>query len=323
MEPFNDLYEQLDAMIAALILHKENVKALLLYYHLEPVWSLLRDLYLNPYYMLFVIPLWFVLGRVWPANKSGPHARASVVLDFFYPVLSLPVQVALVVPAAALLRETLETYLPFMSTGLLDDEHIVIQALGAFLIADLMFYVAHVLKHKVPWLWYFHAIHHSQRYVNPLTTHRGHPFEGLINTVIKIVPIAIVGGSYPAWTLFVLVNGMWGYYIHANVRTNLGPLKYIIIAPQHHRLHHTIEPDQIDRNYGERLVLWDWIFGTLYKKFDVYPETGVRGCEEIEEKSTSPVGLVAVWISQFIYPFKRIYFDIRQSVGSLVGAPRT
>jgi sterol desaturase/sphingolipid hydroxylase (fatty acid hydroxylase superfamily) len=312
MEVFHWLTEQAIALLSGLGIGKGSLKATFDAYGLAPLWALLRDLYLNPYYMLFAIPLWLLLGRIWPAEKPGSHSNASLSLDFVYPLLSLPIQATVVVSGAALINGAFKTYIPFLDTGLLNEQPILIQAIGAFLITDLMFYVAHVIKHKVPWLWYFHTVHHSQRYVNPLTTHRNHPFESLTDLAIKAVPIAIVGGSYPSWALFVLVNGMWGYYIHSNVRTNLGPLKYVLVTPQNHRLHHTIEPDQVDRNFGERLILWDWMFGTLYKNFDTYPRTGVKGCEWIEERDTAPVGLVAAWIRQFVYPFYMIAADVRK-----------
>lgn len=314
METLTGITEQLMAAASAIGLEKESLKAFAAAHGLLPVWDLFRDLYFNPYYMLVVIPLFLLLGRIWPAEKPGPHAKASLALDFFYPALCLPIGATLVVTGIVLIRKTFETYIPFLDSGLLDDRPLVIQAAGAFLITDLMFYVAHVLKHKVRWLWYFHAVHHSQRYVNALTTHRNHPLEALVNATIKTVPIAIVGGSYPAWALFAVVNDMWGYYIHANVRTNMGPFKYVLVTPQNHRLHHTIEPDLVDRNFGERLVLWDWLFGTLHKNFNTYTGTGVKGCEWMEERSATPLGLAAAWMRQFVYPFRMIAADVRRSL---------
>jgi sterol desaturase/sphingolipid hydroxylase (fatty acid hydroxylase superfamily) len=218
----------------------------------------------------------------------------------------------LVAGGIALIYGLVDRTLPAVATGLLDDQPVVVQAIGAFLIFDLMFYVAHVLKHRIRWLWYFHAIHHSQRYVSPLTGRRNHPCEEIINAAIKVVPIAIVGGSYPGWVLFAFFNNMWGYYIHADLRTNMGPLKYVLVSPQHHRLHHTIEPSLADRNFGERLTVWDWMFGTLHTDFDTYTATGVKEFEGIEEHSGSPLGLTIAWLRQFLFPFRMIGLDLQQ-----------
>jgi sterol desaturase/sphingolipid hydroxylase (fatty acid hydroxylase superfamily) len=314
MDAFYWITAQLTTLLSSLGIEKEMLKASFAAYGLEPVWALARDTYLNPYYMLLVIPLWLLVARFWPAQQPGPHARASLWLDFLYPLFSLPIQATLVVGGIVVINAAFKTYLPFLDTGLLNNQPLAIQAIGAFLITDFMFYVAHFLKHKVRWLWYFHAVHHSQRYVNALTTHRNHPFEKLIDAAIKTVPIAIVGGSYPAFLLFTLVNGMWGYYIHSNVRINLGPLNWVFVIPQNHRMHHTIDADKIDMNFGERLVIWDLLFGTLYKNFSVFTQTGVKGCEWIEERDPRPLGLAAAWVRQFVYPFRMIAADIRNFV---------
>jgi sterol desaturase/sphingolipid hydroxylase (fatty acid hydroxylase superfamily) len=282
---------------------------------LGSLWTLVSGLYLSPYIMLFVVPFWLALGWLRPAEPSkGVRKSPHIALDFIYPILCLPLEITITVASIALIQQGVETYLPSLSTGLLDHQPIAVQALGAFLITDFMFYVAHWIKHKVPWLWYFHAVHHSQRYVNPLTTLRNHPFEAVINAVIKTVPIALIGGSYPAFALFVFFNNMWGYYIHADVRVNWGPLKYVLVTPQNHRLHHTIEPALIDRNFGERLTLWDWMFGTLHTGFDDYTATGVKGFEWIEETSTTPFGLVSAWGRQMVFPFWMIGHDVLRFV---------
>jgi len=319
MEIFAWITDQLTAFLSRAGIEKAGIKVAFESYGLEPLWALLRDTYFSPFVMLFAIPLLLVLGRISPAEKAPPLSDGYVVLDFLYPLLALPVQATVIVGGASLIKRGFETYIPFMNTGLVDRQPIVVQAVAAVLITDFMFYVAHWVKHKVPWLWYFHAIHHSQRYVSPFTTFRNHPCEDLTNLIIKTLPIAIVGGSRPTWFLFVLLDSMWGFYIHANIRTNLGPLKYVLVTPQNHRLHHTIEAEQIDRNFGERLTVWDWLFGTLYRDFDAYPKTGVKGCEWIEEKGAGPWALARAWCLQFIYPFWMIGRDLHRTGAWMVG----
>jgi sterol desaturase/sphingolipid hydroxylase (fatty acid hydroxylase superfamily) len=323
MEIFHWLTEQLVAFLATFGLEKQALKAAFYDFGFGPLWDLLRDFYLNPYLMLFTIPLWLVIARVLPAEKPGPHARASVLMDFLYPLFTLPIQAFVVVWFAAQVNHFFELYVPYFDTGLLDGQPILVQAAGAFLIVDFMFYVAHVLKHKVRWFWYFHTIHHSQRYLNPLTTHRNHPLEAFVDLAIKTVPVAVIGGSYPAWALFAFFNGMWGYYIHSSIRLSLGPLNYIFVTPQNHRFHHTINAHEIDRNFGERLAIWDWMFGTLHKDFNAYPATGVSGCEWIEEKGAGPLALVKTWFLQMIYPFRAMAFDVQNAFARARALRRT
>jgi sterol desaturase/sphingolipid hydroxylase (fatty acid hydroxylase superfamily) len=313
MEMFHQITDQLIGWLAYLGVNKEAVKGAFEAYGLEPLWVLLRDIYFNPYVMLFAIPLLLLLKRIWPADDSARSPfTCYVLLDFLYPILTLPVQVTVIVTGVSVIDRFFKTHLPFLKTGLVERQPLWLQGLAAVLIVDFMFYVAHWLKHKIPWLWYFHAVHHSQRQLSPFTTFRNHPFEGLINAAIKTAPVAAIGGTRPTWLLFALFDNMWGYFIHSNIRMNLGPLKYILVTPQNHRVHHTINPEQIDRNFGERLTLWDWLFGTIHKDFDAYPETGVKGCEQIEEKSARPFELIRAFVLQLVYPFWMIGRDLRR-----------
>jgi sterol desaturase/sphingolipid hydroxylase (fatty acid hydroxylase superfamily) len=311
MEIFHWISNQLLGWLAFLGVDKQAIKAGFEAHGLEPLFALLRDLYFNPYVMLFAVPLLFLLRRIWPAGDSSRSLFTGyVLLDFLYPIFALPIEATMVVAGVSVIEGFFRTHIPFLKSGLVDGQPLWIQGLAAFLIVDLMFYVAHWFKHKIPWLWYFHAVHHSQRQLSPFTTFRNHPFEALINALIKTVPIAVIGGTRPTWFLFALFDGMWGYYIHSSIRTNLGPLKYILVTPQNHRLHHTINLEQVDKNFGERLTIWDWLFGTIYKDFDAYPETGVNGCEWIEEKNARPLDLMKAFALQFVYPFWMIGRDL-------------
>ena len=164
-----------------------------------------------------------------------------------------------------------------------------------------MFYVSHRLRHKVKWLWYFHSIHHSQEHLNPMTGDRSHFVDQIVREAIATVPIAFVGGAPTTWSIFIVVRTFWAFFIHANVKTNLGPLKYIFVSPQYHRLHHSIMPEHFDVNYGERLAIWDFLFGTMAKDFNCYPPIGVKGIERWVVESDSTVrALITYWFKQNI-----------------------
>jgi sterol desaturase/sphingolipid hydroxylase (fatty acid hydroxylase superfamily) len=83
---------------------------------------------------------------------------------------------------------------------------------------------------------------------------------------------------------------------HANIRSNFGPLKHVLVTPQSHRIHHSIEPRHQDRNFSVILTVWDRLFGTLYPSYDEYPQTGVADVEF----GTGLRGLLA----EFAYPFR-------------------
>lgn len=296
-----------DAAHAALGSTKDAAKTVFHAHHAGAVWIVIRDHVLNrDLWLLAFLPA-VLLELALPAEEPSPNRRAGVWLDFWYPVFVA----VFAAPFVAIFTEGIAAFyqedLPFLNTALLDGKPLWLQTLGAFLITDFMFYLCHLIRHKVRWLWYFHAIHHSQEDLNPMTTHRSHFLEGAINTAIRFVPIAFVGGSPMSWTVFTVLNGFWGYFIHSNVRTNLGPLRYVIVSPQFHRVHHSKVAQHWDKNYGERLILWDWMFGTLHPDFECYPPTGVLSMDRwAVESGTGPLGMAGAWFRHSAYPFVAI-----------------
>jgi hypothetical protein len=213
--------------------------------------------------------------------------------------------------------------LPSLNTALLDNKPLWLQILGAFIIGDLMFYVCHWLRHKVKWLWYFHSIHHSQEHLSPLTIYRFHFGDQIARDLITTVPIAFVGGAPITWSIVVVLFNFWGHFIHSNVKTNLGPLKYIFVSPQFHRCHHSVMPEHVNSNYGERLIIWDFLFGTMVKDFNCYPPTGVNGIERwVVESDSTMRALTTYWFKQTFYPFYKIGQSIGQEVARVIGSAK-
>ncbi len=107
-------------------------------------------------------------------------------------------------------------------------------------------------------------------------------------------------------------NTGWLYFIpvlyfrlyHANIKTNLGPLKYILVTPQSHRIHHSLERKHWDKNYGFIFTIWDNVFGTQYKNYDEYPDTGVDDLNFPVERSFTCV--VKTFFAQLFYPFQQL-----------------
>lgn len=301
--------------LATLHAAKDSAKTLFADYHAGAVWDVLRDHVLNyDLWVLCFLPA-VVFETLAPAESPSPNRRTEFWVDFWYPVFKAIFAVPFVALFTAGIEGFYRSHLPFLNTALLDGKPMWLQVLGLFLITDFMFYWCHRIRHEVKWFWYFHAIHHSQEDLNPMTTHRGHALEEVINTAIRFVPIAFVGGSPASWTVFVVLNGFWGYFIHANVRTNLGPFRYLIVSPQFHRVHHSKLEEHWDMNYGERLILWDWLFGTLVRDFDCYPPTGVNSMERWAVESRSGVvGFTTSWLRHNAYPFYKIALSIRNAV---------
>jgi len=295
-----------EALLSLLPYSKAELKALFEQNHLGDVWLLLRDyVFSSQVWLMGVLPC-LVLERFFSLGRRRGWLTPNLLVDLSFPIFGV---LLATVSGTALVavKWFYDTYLPFLNIGLLDAHpSILVQGMGAFLITDLMFYVSHRIRHKVKWLWHFHAVHHSQREMNPLTTNRGHFVEGIVNTVVRTLPIAIVGGSYPTWFLFGVLNNFWGYFIHSNLKVHLGVFGRFIVTPQYHRVHHSIEEPHWDKNFGERLTLWDHLFRTAYSNLEEYPPTGVPDPVPVETSRT-PWGLAKSWFWLNVYPFQAIW----------------
>ena len=146
-------------------------------------------------------------------------------------------------------------------------------------------------------------IHHSQRNLNLFTDFRYHVLEYIVSTTITIIPILALGVE-ATYIVYVIMFTMFLTRIyHANIKTNLGPLRYVLVTPQSHRIHHSIEPHHRDKNFGVLLSIWDRLFGTQYTGYEEYPDTGVEDRNFPEDESKFALNLFLSPILQHIYPF--------------------
>jgi sterol desaturase/sphingolipid hydroxylase (fatty acid hydroxylase superfamily) len=151
------------------------------------------------------------------------------------------------------------------------------QTIAFFLTFDFFFYWWHRAQHRLGFLWVQHRFHHQEQYLNVTTVHRYHFSEEIFRAFVIYLPMAVVFDFKPvtvgwAWTMFTL----WGYWIHLNVRVDLGELGKWITGPQFHRYHHTAEFG--NRNFAAFFSLWDRLFETYrHPDSNVFPQTtGVR-----------------------------------------------
>lgn len=151
-----------------------------------------------------------------------------------------------------------------------------VEFLLAVVVLDLAIYLQHVLFHAVPLLWRLHRMHHADLDFDVTTGARFHPIEILLSMIIKFAVIAALGPLAAAVLVFeVLLNGM-AMFNHANVRLPLlldRLLRWIVVTPDMHRVHHSILPNETNSNFGFNLSWWDRLFGTYRDQ----PAAGHKG----------------------------------------------
>jgi sterol desaturase/sphingolipid hydroxylase (fatty acid hydroxylase superfamily) len=197
--------------------------------------------------------------------------------------------------------------LPFLEVGLIDGLPAWAQLIVLLLVIDFAFYVFHRIMHSTKPLWLFHAVHHAASRPNPMLQNRGHIVDQALFTTLSLpFLLAILGAPPPVFFTYVMIDQFWDYFQHSDIKVNLGPLKYVISTPQYHRIHHSLERRHFDKNFSGRLIVWDYLFGTLHPCFDEYPEIGIEGYPVVEE-STSPIKVVGYALANFLYPFQALW----------------
>ncbi len=143
---------------------------------------------------------------------------------------------------------------------------------------DFIIYLQHVLVHAVPVLWRLHRVHHTDLDYDVTTGSRFHPLEIILSMLIKLATIVVLGPPVVAVIIFeVLLNGM-AMFNHGNVGLNNTLdkfLRFFIVTPDMHRVHHSVEDDETNSNFGFNLSCWDRIFGT-YREQPRKGQTGMN-----------------------------------------------
>ena len=146
-----------------------------------------------------------------------------------------------------------------------------------FIALDLVHYCFHRANHSVYWMWRLHLLHHSDRDFDITNNLRIHPAEIALNRLVILAAIVILAPPALAVALYALADSVLGLFVHANVRIPPvleRPMRLLIVTPQLHQIHHSLDQNEQQRNIGVVLSWWDRVFGTyqgeLAGKGDLY-----------------------------------------------------
>jgi len=135
----------------------------------------------------------------------------------------------------------------------------------AAVVLDFVIYLQHVMFHAVPSLWRLHMMHHADLDYDLTTGTRFHPIEILLSMVIKFAAIAVLGAPALGVIIFeILLNGT-AMFNHGNLYLPLGldrVLRWVVVTPDMHRVHHSVFPSETNSNFGFNLPWWDRLLGT-------------------------------------------------------------
>jgi len=246
---------------------------------------------------LLLLALLFVpLERLFPRRPGQGTFRPEWTTDGVYFLVSHALVQALsffiLLPATTLGR----IWHPEGVQAAIRAQPALLQFLEIVLVADLAQYAVHRAFHRVPWLWRFHAVHHSSRDLDWLAGSRLHLVDAVATRALVLVPLSLLGfaeGALHAYLVFVSFHAV---FIHANVRFRLTALEPFLVTPRFHHWHHAAGEEARDRNFSVHLPWLDRLFGSAYFPGGVWPARyGLAG-------DPVPGG----YVGQLVYPFKRV-----------------
>jgi sterol desaturase/sphingolipid hydroxylase (fatty acid hydroxylase superfamily) len=233
------------------------------------------------------------LEHLFAMHAGKKILRAAWGLDLFYALVSglmikaglIGVIAATIYFAALLVPAPMQTFVSGTSLW--------IQVLVATFLSDVVFYSVHRLFHTVPWLWKFHAVHHSIETLDWLAGHRIHPVDQIVTKGAAVIPVFALGFSDMAIAIYAGIYHWQSMLLHSNININLGPLRYIIALPQFHHWHHANQPEAYDKNFAVQFAFLDFIFRTHY----------LPG-EEVPERYGTPTPVPREYVGQMVFPFR-------------------
>jgi len=239
--------------------------------------------------------LFVPVERIFPRNKEQPIFREEWREDLFYYLVSSFMVQALTfltfIPAKTVLAVAPLTAVRAWVGGL----PFLVQFVSIMFLTDFVQYWVHRLFHRIPWLWNFHAVHHSARSMDWMAGARMHFIEIVCLRGTTVMPMVILGFSVTAMNSYILLVYLYSTFVHANVNWRFPFIEKLLVTPRFHHWHHGLEREAIDVNFAIHFPLFDRLFGTHYLPRDQWPAGyGIKG-------HPVPRG----YLAQFAHPFRR------------------
>jgi sterol desaturase/sphingolipid hydroxylase (fatty acid hydroxylase superfamily) len=180
----------------------------------------------------------------------------------------------------------------------------------ALLLTDFTDFAYHYFCHKIPIMWEFHKVHHTAEELLPITNHREHPVEEIIDNIQRVTTLSVLVALF-SWIYGTSVDefaigGIDVYFLgrllsfyhlrHSHIYMRFGWLERFFMSPAHHHVHHSVEPEHWDKNFAQAFVFWDRLAGTLAdppvrREFRM----GIPDEERVEYRSVWQLYLMPVW----------------------------
>ena len=135
------------------------------------------------------------------------------------------------------------------------------------IVTDFVWYWYHRLGHEISLFWAAHVVHHQSEDFNYTVSARITVFQAIVRTGFWSV-LPIIGFPAGMVVSILLVHGLYAFFLHTRTVGKLGWLEHILVTPSHHRVHHAVNPQYLDKNYGDVFIFWDKLFGTFAEEHE-------------------------------------------------------
>lgn len=217
--------------------------------------------------LIVFVPLERIFG-----NHSQKVFRRSLGADLFYYFLNGILPKLLLISSLTVLSAGVHRLVPLAFYSSVAGMPTWLRLAAALVVNEIGGYWGHRWSHEIPFLWRFHAIHHSAEEIDWLVTAKAHPIDMFFTRLCAMVPVYALGLAQPPGNrvdfvpvVVTIVTTYWAYFIHANLKWRFGWLEWLISTPGFHHWHHTNDgPEVINKNYAATFPWVDKCFGTLY-----------------------------------------------------------
>ena len=228
---------------------------------------------LAPFAPLIVICL--VSEKIWGKYDIK---NKDIATNVFYTLIALSIVHSFIFPKFY----TLNQYIPNNIASIETSQFSTMQKVGywaLYLVAfDFLYYCFHRAQHTFAWMWRYHMVHHVDENISSTAFAKHHWLEDIWRYTFITAPLLILFNTSSIPYLATVIIATLAIFMHWNTPLRFGVLEKLIITPHYHRIHHSIQKQHYNKNFGAILQLWDYLFKTRYiPKNGEFPQTGVKG----------------------------------------------
>jgi len=220
-------------------------------------------------WLVLLVLVFVPLERAFALHRQKVF-RKTFFSDLAWYFLSGLLPSPLLVPSMAAIAWLLHSVVPGALHARVAAMPVAVRFAASMIVGEIGFYWGHRSSHQIPFLWRFHAIHHSAEEMDWLVNTRAHPVDLVFTRLCGFVPLYALGLAQPMANrldvvpmLVIVTSTAWGFFIHANLNWRFGPVEWLVSTPAFHHWHHTYS-EPLNKNFSPMLPWVDRLFGTYH-----------------------------------------------------------